>query len=757
MQPLIDQELAEAAALLKTKSEDTLTVDELVNLALIYMEIGDWDSVDKYTSRVLLDEATNVTLSNEHKAIALYALGTRKRELNFCEEALSDYTQAQQLAKSDWLKSNLLRNLGLVHLKQQRFQEAHNYFQDAYEFVLTSNDPELRGSLPALLNYSALALGRAALASDKNPAPSIALFDEASSLYDTIFTEKGINDDVARRRSNDYISHCVHRGMILCESSEKHPSENHNLNLLHAEGIFLEALKSRKENKADGQRLGDVCGWLGRVYERLQKIEASKQAYNEALSHYRTIFSSEDAKQISDVKSRLAHLTFGNVVVSTLTQHGTFRPEISESSKMILSFARTHYPSLVLQPDMLQQLLWLQGNSVITSQSNVHSQKDLVNIEVKRILSRLYSFHLLMEGGAPAYSAFVQSQAADVRLSEANFNRLSQFVQALAPASRECLMATCFITKSDQAITAVPSDRRHELPADSEQFITHMVTHFANVFPICASLSTEAMALLPYAFYKNSHARQMLDMEGGYNMLANLTQAVSTSTMTSAQYNLWFARWIINIAGLDGHVNPRGSVYLTEPVADCIWALKSELDQLWENPYHPVIDNYLLFRQQQLKVTGTYIAYLGALMRQYSPEKGQEIQAWFNALSEHEQQEKMHVFKTQLEQTKITPTFKPTVLVNLLHLGATVPDALTIFTEIESHAAQVYMSAIADGHILQNKPLSYRNVAFEEFLSPIKAYYDRNHRLPTFNIDSDGYLNVTTDALQEENTITSIV
>ncbi len=431
--------------------------------------------------------------------------------------------------------------------------------------------------------------------------------------------------------------------------------------------------------------------------------------------------------------------------------------EISPSIKRVQSFAKTYYPHLALRPNMLQQLSWLQDNSVITSQSTVSSQKDHVNIEVKRILSRLSSLYLLVEGGSTAYSTFVQSQTADIVLSEDNFNRLSHFIKALTPAARECLMATCFITKSDQAIRTIPEERRGELPADSEQFITYMVTHFSNVLPICVSLTPEAVALLPYAFYKNSHARHMLDMEGGYNMVSNMAEAISTGEITTDQCDLWFARWIINISGLDGHVNHRGSLYLTEPVANCIWALKLELDQIWSNSNHNVIDNYLIFREKQLEVNDIYIAYLGSLMRQYSPIEGRKIQTWFENLSESEQREKIHVFKAQLEQTRITPTFKPTVLVNLIQLGCSVPDALTIFTELESRAMQTYAAAIADGHVSESTPLSYRNVAFKEFLSPIKDYYDRKHCLPELTINSGGYLIVTADVLREESTLTNVI
>lgn len=399
-------------------------------------------------------------------------------------------------------------------------------------------------------------------------------------------------------------------------------------------------------------------------------------------------------------------------------------------------FADTYYPGLHLHPKMIEQMMWLQGNSVNTSQSSVVATQENVNIEVKRILSRLNTLTLLTEGD---YETFTQAQGDDKKLSEERFNLLSRFIRELTPDSRSCLMATCFITKSDQAIKTVPG----KLPADSEQFITCLVTEYAHLLPICDLLTPEAIKLLPFAFYKNSHARQMLDMEGGYNMVSPMAEAIRTRKITWEQYNLWFARWIINIAGLDGHVNPRGSIYLTEPVAQCIFALKSELDQLWINPNHQVIDNYLAFRAEQLGLKITYTAYLGALMRQYSPVKGHEIQAWFDGLTPDVQQKKLDAFTLQMKNTRVTPTFKPTVLVNLLDLKCTVSEALDLFSDIEAAAMHVYVT----GQVSPDTALSYRNVAFKENLSPIRAYYERHQALPELTINAEVYLSVPAEAL----------
>jgi hypothetical protein len=243
----------------------------------------------------------------------------------------------------------------------------------------------------------------------------------------------------------------------------------------------------------------------------------------------------------------------------------------------------------------------------------------------------------------------------------------------------------------------------------------------------------------------------MLDMEGGYNMVSSIAEAIRTRHISFEQFNLWFARWIINITGLDGAVNPKGSVYLTEPVADCIFALKLELDQLWLNPQHQVLDHYLLFRAEQLNVNNRYVAYFGALMRQYTPSVGREIQTWFSSLPEHEQLERQAIFVRQLIETKVTPSFKPTVLLTLLDIGRTVADALTIFTQIESNAMQTYTAAVEAKQVSATTPLSFRKIAFKELLSPIVEYYDLHNKLPEFEMNSDGELIVTSSALQNRS------
>lgn len=420
-------------------------------------------------------------------------------------------------------------------------------------------------------------------------------------------------------------------------------------------------------------------------------------------------------------------------------------PHQSVEAQHIQRFCNEHFPGLELLPPMMEQLLWIQANTVNTSHSNTRMDVATIdiNIEVKRTLTRLFCMTLLIKGDDSAYQQFTAAQLETVTLSREKFKQLSDFIQRLSPTSQQCLLATCFITKSDKAEALAKKEwpAGKVLSTDSEQFITDVVTHRASLFPICELLDSDALNLFPFAFYENAHLRHMLDMEGGYNMLHSIKEGIQNGKITREQLDLWFARWMINIAGLDGHVeNSKGSMYLTEPVAQCIFALKAELEQLWNNPGHPVVDNYLAFRAAQLNVTTPYIAYLGALMRRYTPAIGQEIQQWFDALSPQTQAEYLAAFDRQLKTTKVTSTFKPTILVTLLDLGCSVSEALTLFSHIELHAMQVYNQGVQEGIIPEKTPLCYRDTAFKDSLLFIRDLYRLCGKLPIIDINAKGQI-----------------
>src|SRR3990167_8411730 len=302
------------------------------DIILTLLEVGRWEKVLEYASLLLTREHSKTVdqQDNEAMATAYYALATRERELNQVEAAYKNYAEARKLNPSPWLSSNLFRNVGLVYLKEKKFAEAAKEFHQGVAF--TEQHPELRGALPALYNYWGLALTRAALQAKQDPSEGLKIFEQTTQLYRTIFTEMQVSE-TEQARSHDWQSHQFHRGMVLCEITEQMINDKSvetqviEKNLRSAEKLLLGSLEGRIVNKADGQRLGDVCVWLGRVYTGLHLFDNARTYLLRARGYFHTFFKEDDTvSQTKDVDARLAALPIA-INSSPLQLHSAFATE----------------------------------------------------------------------------------------------------------------------------------------------------------------------------------------------------------------------------------------------------------------------------------------------------------------------------------------------------------------------------------------------------------------------------------------------
>ncbi|EKD73862.1 MAG: hypothetical protein ACD_45C00169G0001 [uncultured bacterium] len=303
LQELIEWEWQKV--LLRLKKTEPLDNEDLANIGLVFLEKGKFKAdqaykgAEFYFNEALAAEEKADISDREIMAACHYGLATMKRENNACDEALAEFKQALELTESDWLKSNILRNEGLAYLKQEKFALAAEQFSDAIDVVVANEDEELNGSLPALYNYWGLCLARQGLAEDNKKLleqgeKKLAV---AAQLYQNA-GRKGVN----LNNSHDYQSHCFHRGMILVESVER--QFNLIFKLEEAEQLLESALFYRKQNKADGQRIGDVFMLLGRACKASEKLEKAIQHFDDALKEYGTVFG-PDAKQMKNALKAL--------------------------------------------------------------------------------------------------------------------------------------------------------------------------------------------------------------------------------------------------------------------------------------------------------------------------------------------------------------------------------------------------------------------------------------------------------------------
>ncbi|MDP3561983.1 MAG: hypothetical protein Q8R83_07385 [Legionellaceae bacterium] len=460
-----------------------------------------------------------------------------------------------------------------------------------------------------------------------------------------------------------------------------------------------------------------------------------------------------DVLLTQDELNELQYLSEGSPVkekgVKAFSEQRSFFNTIP--SNAITAYYEKNYPGLPrkneVPAEIWTQLTWVELNSVITTQSNVllNTSTD-INQETKRCLARFNCLYLLKKGDEQAYSQFISTQLT-CQLTWDKFKVLSDIVNALPIGGYVALEASCFITKSDKAIRAA-AEAGLTPSEDSEQFITDLISHRTKtIYPACQNLTPEALEQMRFVFFRGAHARHMLDMEGGQNMYASLREAIRYNQISTEQMNLWLSRWIINIAGLDGHIQSQGSSYLTETVAEVILDLKQQLDSLLDNSNHNVLESYLTARAVRLGVSSPYLAHLGTLMRRYGPEDGKKIQDWFNALEPSQQNKHIQKFEERMQTMQVTPTFKPVLLDNLLKLlDGSIAKALTMFHEIEQAAERAYRQEIENGSILVQTPLRYRDVASSNSLKLLLNFYSNNKQLPLILVNSTGSIQEITQA-----------
>lgn len=309
------------------------------------------------------------------------------------------------------------------------------------------------------------------------------------------------------------------------------------------------------------------------------------------------------------------------------------------------------------------------------------------------------------------------------------------------------MKATCFITISDKA-KALAKQSAFLFSPDSEKFVTDVVSQCPQIYPLYTELESEAQQALPYAFLKDSHGRHMLYTEGGNNMFAELQTRIKNKALTKQQYELWFSRWVINIAGFRGHEEPAGSIYLTQNKANCIFALKQELDKLWQDPAYDVLKGYLTIRAEWLGVNNIFLAHVGSLMRLHNKAEGEELQKWFNGLSADVQKSHLEAFYQLRYSTIMTPTYEPAVLDNLKALGCTISEAITIHTQIKLAASRAYFLDIKDGKLANTIPLCFRSMALKDNLIPIIKYCQEKGSIPYILIDKNGDVRIAEEVQQ---------
>ena len=308
-------------------------------------------------------------------------------------------------------------------------------------------------------------------------------------------------------------------------------------------------------------------------------------------------------------------------------------------------FIKTNFPQdLKVSAEQLQRLSYFLNSDKRRYDLEMKLVTKDIHIEVVRALTRIHCLQLLYSGTKKDYDKFIKTQLADKNSKPLTFNsfkKLSKNIQQLKQEDYKTLETTIILPN-----LTLPED--DEL---ADKKILHLL-------------------YLPQANF-----RHMLYTENGANMFKYLRTMIQHQYITATEIDLWYAYWIIHIAGFRGHVAYSGSVYLTEPVYQAMNKLKSLIDQMLDSPNFNPLEPYLEYRADLLGLKQLpqqerlFLAHLGALMRLYNSAEGNQLHRGFKQLDAEQRQQAITYFNDKLlNYDQANQTFMPALFANTLVL-----------------------------------------------------------------------------------------
>jgi hypothetical protein len=384
--------------------------------------------------------------------------------------------------------------------------------------------------------------------------------------------------------------------------------------------------------------------------------------------------------------------------------------------KTINDYIQHTFPASFKISDLqISQLAWTLQHKTYTYDADLLVTNQQLHVEIPRTLTRLYCASLLQNGSKKAYAQFVAAQMrAGVKqpLSFATFVKLSKHVQKLTRADylilENCAILSAISLTKPAADTAKRMIDIERISNDNLEFLSATLRIPSNIYPIMAQVQHDpitARKLLCIIFPPQTNFRHMLYTEGGIGMFKYLRRMIQHGYIDQAGLDLWYAHWIVSLAGFRGHIDQHGSLYLTEPVAQAMFELKKHIDEMLSAPNYDPLTPYLEYRASLLGLTHLpvaqrlTVAHLGALLRLYTVADGQQLHASFLRLPLKEQRMfSAHFARGLVDSTQITPTYAPALFGNGMilskgDLDLVVQSLLPIYNRVLQQAVQQQIKA----------------------------------------------------------------
>ena len=372
---------------------------------------------------------------------------------------------------------------------------------------------------------------------------------------------------------------------------------------------------------------------------------------------------------------------------------------------------------LQISDQQIEQLSWVFDNPVTTPEMATGLATQSIHPEIPRALSRLYSLQLLKSGKNEDYQYFISPQKGGSVLKKDGFMALSKAIASMDQASFETLQVTAIISAvalSETAkIKAAEVLKDVSLPEDANRFLSATALEATQIYPLARQLIRKypgAQRKLAVIYLPDSHFRHMMYNEGSLGMYGRIKSEIRSGQLTQTDLDLWYAHWVINIAGFRGHLAPEGSLYLDQKTFRAMHQLKGLLDKLLKDTKLNPVTVYLQKRAHWLS--------LERLVKQpnerlFDAQEGKVLVQSFHRLSAQDQRRWLaYVERQQTSLTMPTPTYAPALLANAMNqvgLAETIQKIVPVL--LDSYEME---HKLRQADILQpDVPLSFRELARE--------------------------------------------
>lgn len=396
--------------------------------------------------------------------------------------------------------------------------------------------------------------------------------------------------------------------------------------------------------------------------------------------------------------------------------------------------------------DIIAQLSWTLYHDKRTNDLDTHVIDGEAYIEVSRAITRLYCAQLLRAGTMDAYNQFVAAQlAAGIKepLTFASFVNLATHIQKLSSLDFELLeiaavLPSVSLSRQAAALASDAMDLQF-VTNDNLGFLASTLRKEENIYPLVAKITQNNVAakkLLYILFPPQTNFRHMLYTEGGISMFTYLRTMIVHGFIDKSGLDLWYAHWIINIAGFRGHINQSGSLYLREPVSQAIQNLKSYIYEMLDYPnFNPLLP-YLKYRARILGLENLpeddklFVTHLACLLRLYNVAEGKKLYEAVMQVPLSKRNFVQKYFVSGLhDSSQMYHMYLPALFGNALDL--TKGDIKLVIKYILPLYNAVLQQAVKQN---LSMPVSFYEVAFAKNLQ----WLLHSHVAPSFRIAEDG-------------------